>query len=554
MEKINNYVLPEHTNNLYKEEAISSIALTKDVATKINEIIDTLNSFNETDLEWKQEMEGTIRKGVIYMKDNLINSLNELMELLKESGFIDTRIEHHCDRLKERLDNLVTSVPSDAELLDMRVGTTGKTYATAGECFRNELKLALFNKPEFYGAVGDGVHNDSESMQKALDMTGCLYLSKGKKYLGDVTVKNPQSVICGGGTLLGGVVLYADRDENGYPIEGNILINDIVIEGEVPVTLGAVRGFTISNCHITGGEHGILFRQSSDFSQIVNKGIISNNRITSRTCIELREQNDTIFGGCADITISHNTLEATERNITLISVDGCKIVNNTMFMTGFSEKLTTKKQNIYTHKTNWLTIENNTMFEAGEEGIRIESKSRNTIISGNIIGWCGQVKLSSGIYVGSYDTSGLDTYMNLMMNNNIISVPTKHGIEFGGYMVGVLVSNNLITEIGKLTYYYGSDSYDGIEHYGIYTLNQDNYDSNMFANNIVTHVGNNIGTGVVNVYNLDATNNESLIIPSKFMRLAHKENKVSGGVWYDSNSKKLKYSDGSNIYTLSVES
>lgn len=552
MNKIENFVLPEHTNRLYEEEAISSISLTREVAAKINEIVDTLNAFNDDDLEWKHEMEGTIRKGVIYMKDNLLNSLNDLMVLLRDSGFIDDRIEHHCDRLKERLDNLVTAVPSDAELLDMRVGTTGKTYTTAGECFRNELKLALFNKPEFYGAVGDGVHNDSEAMQKALNMTGCLYLAKGKKYLGNVTVKNPQSVICGGGSLLGGIVLYVDRDEEGYPMEGNILINDITIEGEVPVTLGAVRGFTISNCHIHGVEHGILFHQSSEFSQIVNKGIISNNRISAKTCIELRELNDTIFGGCADITISHNTLEATERNITLISVDGCKISNNTMFMTGFSEKLTTKKQNVYTQKTNWLTIENNTMFEAGEEGIRIESKSRNTIISGNIIGWCGQVKLSSGIYVGSYDTSGLDTYMNMMVNNNIISVPTKHGIEFGGYMVGVLVSNNMISEIGKTIYYYGAEDFDSIEHFGLFTMNQDNFDSILFADNVVTHVQNSIGTGIVNSYNLDAATNENLIMPSKIMRLPHKQNLSSGGIWYDAESKKLKYSDGTNIYTLSV--
>lgn len=565
IKKIENYTLPEHTNQLYMKESISSIGLAREIADKINEIVDAYNELSSLDLEWKQTQEGKINKGILYMKDNLLNSLNDLMVMFRDSGFVDDRILYHfnffkseVELLANRFDNLLGKVKEgtstlDAELLDIRVMANGEIAENSGEAVRNQAKLSLFNKPEYYGAIGDGVHNDSEAMQKALDITGSLYLSKGKTYLGSVTVKDPNSVITGGGTLVGSIVLYVDRNENGYPTDGNIVIDGITIESDTPVLLGVVRGFTITNCLIKGITNGILFNQSSEVSQLVNKGIISNNRIIAETGIELRELNEDIFGGCADITISHNTIESTERNILLISVDGCKITNNTMFMTGFSEKLTTKKQNIYTKKTNWLTIENNTLFEAGEEAIRIETKSRNTLINSNIIGWCGQVKLSSGIYIGSYDTSGLDTYLNMIISNNIVSVPTKYGLEFGGYLVGVIASNNLITDIGKLTYYYGSEDFDSIEHYGIFTLNQDNYDSILFNGNVVSHVSNSIGEGVINSFNLDASTNEKLLMPSKYMRLSHKPNIVSGGFWFDSDSKKLKYSDGVNTYTLSTE-
>ena len=55
MDKITHFMLPENTNTLYKKEARSSIALTKEVADKINEIVDVLNKFSNDDLAWKQE-------------------------------------------------------------------------------------------------------------------------------------------------------------------------------------------------------------------------------------------------------------------------------------------------------------------------------------------------------------------------------------------------------------------------------------------------------------------------------------------------------------------
>lgn len=139
MEKITNFVLPEHTNNLYKEEAISSIALTRDVAEKINEIIDFLNSHNDEDLKWKQTQEGIIRKGVLFMKDNLINSLHELLKLY------------------------------DVE--------TVKRYLI--EAYG---KIRVIVTPQMFGAVGDGKTNDIEAIEKAIASLGegdVLYFPQG---------------------------------------------------------------------------------------------------------------------------------------------------------------------------------------------------------------------------------------------------------------------------------------------------------------------------------------------------------------------------------------
>lgn len=61
MEKIKKFVLSEHTNNLYKKEAGSSIALARDVTAKVNELVDAFNDLAKE--KWKKihEQDGTIR-------------------------------------------------------------------------------------------------------------------------------------------------------------------------------------------------------------------------------------------------------------------------------------------------------------------------------------------------------------------------------------------------------------------------------------------------------------------------------------------------------------
>ena len=146
MKTISHFNLPENTNSLYQKEAISSISLTRDVANKINEIIDSLNELSKTDLEWKQTQEGTIRKGVVYIKDNLMNTLDDMLSSLKNAGFFEARLEEYVSDLKARLDNLIGSVSEDSELIDIRVGADGKVYSSAGDSVRTNFKSKVDNK------------------------------------------------------------------------------------------------------------------------------------------------------------------------------------------------------------------------------------------------------------------------------------------------------------------------------------------------------------------------------------------------------------------------
>jgi hypothetical protein len=148
MNEIKHFLLPENSNKLYTNEAISSISLTREVSEKINEIVDAFNALNKDDMEWKHENEGRIRKAVIYMKDNLVNSLQDLLDALKNEGFIDERIQENMkaliDETKEltgRLDNIVSAVTVDSEVIDIRVDTKGKALASAGAQVRKIEEL-----------------------------------------------------------------------------------------------------------------------------------------------------------------------------------------------------------------------------------------------------------------------------------------------------------------------------------------------------------------------------------------------------------------------------
>ena len=116
MNKIENYNLPSHTNSLYQNEAISSIGLTHEIARKINELVDAYNELSKTDLEWKQTQEGTIRKGILYMKDNLINSIWGLLKTAEFYELMNSDTQAMIIRKSEDLQKQVKAIASGAPI------------------------------------------------------------------------------------------------------------------------------------------------------------------------------------------------------------------------------------------------------------------------------------------------------------------------------------------------------------------------------------------------------------------------------------------------------
>lgn len=167
MEKIKHYIMPENANGLYKREASTAIALTKDIADKINEIIDLVNSFEGKNLAKEQEQDGRINKAILYMKDNLLNTLYDLLKI------------YDNDALK----NIFFEV-----------------YGTE----LNQLKV--FATPQMFGAVGDGSLNDIVAIENAvnsLEPGGVLYFPKGTYIMQgrEVFINKPHITFMGEGLI-----------------------------------------------------------------------------------------------------------------------------------------------------------------------------------------------------------------------------------------------------------------------------------------------------------------------------------------------------------------
>lgn len=151
LNKLEKFMLPEHFNHLLPYEASTSLNLTREVADKLNEVIDVVNELDDEYIREFFNQNAAIRKAVLYMKDNLLNSLNDLMVTLRDSGFIDDRILYHCRHYEQevnevtaRLENLLGSVTEgsttmDAEVIDLRTDLNGSSYVSAGKSIRTQL-------------------------------------------------------------------------------------------------------------------------------------------------------------------------------------------------------------------------------------------------------------------------------------------------------------------------------------------------------------------------------------------------------------------------------
>lgn len=312
---ISNFCLSEHTNNLYKKEAGSSIALARDVADKLNEVINAFNELAKNKWEKIHEQDGKIRKAILYMKDNLINTIYDLLMIFKGDG-----------TLKELITS--TMLENDDYLLKV---------------------VDIMESVKNYGAVGDGFNDDTSAIQRALNSGKIILIPKGT-YLITKSLNIPAgSIVIGSGreTIIK-MTKAQDDDINSVIIMNgdHIRLENLYLDGTNFANGIAFKEhtyhFTLSNLLITNTLKGVYDYQSLWMGSLENVHIRNSNegfslaRNNDKTSLNFKNC------WCENCGTPYHFYRVNYSTLNGCGADFCNYINNNPYLKGYGSEETNK--------------------------------------------------------------------------------------------------------------------------------------------------------------------------------------------------------------------
>lgn len=296
--------------------------------------------------------------------------------------------------------------------------------------------VARLNVKDF-GAVGDGVTDDTESIQKALNDTNkykTIYFPEGTYIVTNLVVSS-NTILQGAGqgnTILKHSDTFTTDTFAKYSrtspilstytadasIVENVKVYDITIDGNVDnLTITDTEIIpTLTPCNVW------LYRVND--CEIKNCSVV--NSIGSGIMLH----------GCNNITIKDNVV----KNCGIDTLDSVSMSRNGISILGsyYDDSLSTNVEFLSTN----IVVKDNTISEANQEGVMF-SYTENLMISDNNIYDCGD----RGIEGDSF-FSGAEKCL-LTINNNIIRNCELYGITIGSTPsnASVIITGNIIDNI-----------------------------------------------------------------------------------------------------------
>ncbi|HAW2882337.1 TPA: hypothetical protein JLR12_000282 [Escherichia coli] len=356
-------------------------------------------------------------------------------------------------------------------------------------------KDSQVGRPEFFGAIGDGLKDDSQALKKCFLNCNEIILERGKQYLlnsATLFLRSNQKIY-GGGSIL------KSEYSTDIPISGsadapkfifadgvsNVSIDDItfnyngnVLPRVFAIVIHESRNISVTNCKMTGSETAIFVWKNSTRIKI-DSNIIKNGHFGIATGGDSNGNTEGLIDG---VEISNNDISNCNSEAIDINFDtkNVFIENNIIYSNGIVDA--EEDIDVGGGLCSDIIIFGNKIDGGGrnirgiqiKEGVRRAKISNNTILNGLVGQYGGAICI--GVYVGGCN--------DITINNNTLS----------GYLTGITATrdNNDLYISGNYIQSSGNDSYANGIVVGVGTSSR----ISIIGNTITTSSNNSSANGV----------------------------------------------------------
>ena len=323
--------------------------------------------------------------------------------------------------------------------------------------------------PEAFGAIGDGVTDDTTAVQNAINSLsisgGSVVLSRRYK-IATVTIATQGIRITGPGVIVDGTVaIGTDGTAPPYArLDARIDTVSFYRSGTSTsvnaITAARCLGIQIDDVNFTGYNAAFYVRpQTFSGTDTHHVARVRMSRVKTTDCqFVLRTTKFTSGVGllaCADIEISDSEeLAVLDSHAFCEGIDGLRLTNLTLFMPGYTAASTTKRWNVRVDGGTHIELTGVHCFEAGLEGIYL-SKVQSFGFA-NVEVWApGQRVRSAGVRIDDGDTAGAEYCFGNLGGARVV-FPTLHGVWIQGASGHITAPNVTVRSPGASTYYYGA--------------------------------------------------------------------------------------------------